>query len=342
MAHLRAGVKFIATAILAVIAWFRIKLSSRPSLIILTYHRILPQDHPDRKFEQPGMVTTPSALRDHIGIMRSIGAEPVHLDEWLARKRKGEQLPPLSVSFTFDDGWRDNFQFAYPVLKETRTPATIFLVTKLLDSDRTFWPEAVLHLLTSTGVPNGKAEFQWLIPFLPKRAISKAPLSLNEADQVINRLKELDDQAIISHLKLIEDSGLMPESPTSEKRSILSSTELKEMAAEGLVKFGAHTRHHYRLNRLNDLSALENEIRGCHNDLKLIKEGAVSIFCYPNGDITQQGEQLVQSCFDAACTTKTGWNRSDRNPYDLHRFNLHDGNSSNGRKLLATLGRGIV
>ncbi|QSP96548.1 polysaccharide deacetylase family protein [Marinobacter salinisoli] len=326
---------------LASMAWLRIKLSSQPALIILTYHRVLPPNDPERKFEQPGMVTDPQALQRHINLMKSIGAVPIHLDEWLSKRNQQQRLPRLSVAFTFDDGWQDNFQHAYPVLKKHRIPATIFLVTRLLDTTETFWPEQVLRLLTTGHQQADKPEFQWLAPYLPEGHPSGTPLTLEAADEVIVRLKQLDDRTILRNLRTMAESGLLS-AFAPERRSILSEEEVNEMASDGLIRFGAHTRHHYRLNRLDSQAALEEEISGCLNDLHTLPQGVVPIFCYPNGDITTDGEQLVRRIYQAACTTKTGWNRSNRNRYDLHRFNLHDGNSGNSRSLLSTIGRGLL
>ncbi|WP_417531850.1 polysaccharide deacetylase family protein [Marinobacter lipolyticus] len=341
LAYLRTGLKFIALTMFALIGWVKVRFASRPTLIILTYHRILPTDHPDRKHEQPGMVTAPEVLQAHIRQMKSLGAAPLHLNEWLEKRAGNELLPDLSFALTFDDGWRDNYQYAYPVLTAENTPATIFLVTQLLDTNQTFWPEQVLTLLTTRAIPDSVPYFQWLIPFLPNQKATEKPLTLKDADEVISRLKALDDQSILNHLRAIPGQGHLPED-TANIRSILNTPELVKMATNGLIRYGGHTQHHYRLNRISDASQLKREIVDCLGDLKKLDKGVVPIFCYPNGNITKDGERLVAEHYEAACTTRTGWNKVNQDPFDLHRFNLHDGNSYSFRTLLATIGRGIL
>ncbi|MEQ9546528.1 MAG: polysaccharide deacetylase family protein [Marinobacter sp.] len=341
LAYMRSGLKFIALTVFALIGWVKIRFTSQPTLIILTYHRILPKDHPVRQREQPGMVTAPETLQAHIQTMKSLGAIPVHLNDWLDKRSGGDQLPALSFALTFDDGWRDNFQYAYPVLASEKTPATIFLVTQLVDTNQIFWPEQVLTLLTTRPIPDSIPEFQWLIPFLPDQKATKEPLTLKDADEVISRLKALDDQSILNHLKATPGQGSWQEE-TTNSRSILNTPELINMATNGLIRYGAHTQHHYRLNRIAEASQLKREIVDCLEDLKNLDKGVVPIFCYPNGDITKDGERLVAEHYEAACTTRTGWNKVNQDPFDLHRFNLHDGNSYSFRRLLATIGRGIL
>lgn len=343
MALIRSVVKSGALTLLAGYGWLRIRFLKKPVLLILTYHRILPADSSDRASEQPGMVTSPQALEQHIQLAKRLGAETVHLNDWLERNKQGHELPKLAVAFTFDDGWRDNYQHAYPVLKQHHAHATIFLVTKMIDTDKTFWPEQVLKLLTTQPIPETDKSFGWLRPYLPGKANEQGigPMPLREADEVISRLKSLDDASILRGLEEIYETH--PElAPTETTRAILNTSELQEMSQEDLVRYGAHTRHHYRLNRLRDEDILKEEIVDCLSDIKSLGESAVDVFCYPNGDITGKGEAMVAAHYAAACTTKTGWNTAGCNPYDLHRFNLHDGNSYSNRTLLATIGRGLL
>ncbi|WP_240616646.1 polysaccharide deacetylase family protein [Marinobacter fuscus] len=343
MATIRSLIKFWALNAFALYGWLRLRAVHSPTLLILTYHRVLPTDSAERPFEQPGMIISPENLEQHIKIIQSIGAVPIHLDEWLSRKKAGKSLPTLAVAFTFDDGWRDNYLNAFPILKQQEVPATIFLVTKLVDTSETFWPEQVIRVLRTPGVDRNHPALEWLKPHLGELAHKPWPMTLLEADQVINNLKDLDDATIQRHLatsaKVLAEkiSGETDNTP-----AILQSRDIAEMAENDLVRYGAHTRNHYRLNRLNDMAALEQQITGCVSDLREITANSTAIFCYPNGDITDKGKQLVADSYHAACTTKAGWNTLTRSKYDLHRINLHDGNSSSPRTLLATIGRTLA
>lgn len=329
-------------SLFAAIALMKIKFKGSPSLVILTYHRILPRHSALRKTEQPGMIATPETLDMHISLLKRLGAEFVSLDTWLNDQREHKTLPRLAVAVTFDDGWQDNYEHAFPVLQKHNVPATIFLVSRRINTPWQFWPEQVLDLLINHSHHLDHEALQWLNPYLGEMPADTKPFSpytISQADLVITCLKALGDHSVETNLE--QTRKALPElSQTNlHSRALLNKHELDTMLASGLITFGAHTRHHYRLNHLANSADLKSEIVGSGEDLKELELKPVSIFCYPNGDITDKGEQLVQAHFTAACTTNRGWNKALSSPFGLCRFNFHDGNGSTPTSFLATLGR---
>lgn len=338
---LRSWLKLLLNLVLATVARVQLSIGKEPRLIILTYHRVLPLDDKQRLEEQPGMVISPETFEKHLFWAKKTKAELTHLDDWLERRRCGKPLPRLSIAFTFDDGWRDNFLYAYPLLTKHGVPATIFLVTGVLGEHRPFWPEQVIRLLTTHNVNLDNEPTSWLKEFIGENLRPDGKLSLQEADQVVNRLKVLDDATILRRLQSIYKAfpGL---TPPKDGPFILTHDDIHTMAASGTIRFGAHSRSHFRLNRIDDQNLLRTEIAGCQNDLEQADIPATNIFCYPNGDITSSGEALVKEHFNAACTTQTGINTHSTADHELKRFNLHDGNSSSSNSLLATIAKAAI
>ncbi len=287
------------------------------------------------------MVISPSSLNQHLTLMRSLGATFISLGEWLEAAERGTNLPRFSVAVTFDDGWQDNYQYAYPILKKHEVPSTIFLVSRRINTGWQFWPEQILDLLINHADKLRDPALAWLAQDITRCGYQTGTALTNEqADAVISRLKSLDDKTIEEHLantrSAIPELGEKP-----LERHLLNDDELLEMRASGLVTYGAHTQHHYRLNRLKDADRLQQEIVVCQDDLKDKGLNPVSIFCYPNGDISSKGEELVKTHYSAACTTERGWNQTPAKPYGLRRFNFHDGNGSSVLNFLATMGRPV-
>jgi len=342
MAGFKSWIKFVVHSVLACYAFLRIRSLLKPTLIILTYHRVLPITDQLRSSEQPGMIVSPQLLQQHLLTIQRLGATFMHLDEWIALDQAGKTVPKLTVAITFDDGWRDNYEHAYPILQQQEIPFTIFLVTKVIGRGHAFWPEQVMQLVMNHGaLAIDRPEFDWLRPHLADFPIADRALTREEADRVISNLKQLDDQSIIAGLvktSLARTVGAID----SQSRAILDLNELQEMQASGLAHYGGHTQHHFRLNRLNSTHELVDEIAGCQQDLRSMNLHPATTFCYPNGDTSEYGETLVRQHFQGACTTQTGCNPSGCDPFTLKRFNLHDNNSGSARAFLATLGRGLL
>lgn len=326
--------------ILAIRARIRIVLTRRPALVILTYHRVLPNDDVRRTYEQPGMMIAPHRLAAQMRLMKRLGATPIFLDDWVSRSQAGTALPKLCFAVTFDDGWQDNAEFAFPILIQEQVPATIFLVSGLLDTNRHFWPEQVAFCLTHglRRVPDllTSEEFNWITS--ANVEISGKSATIEEVNETINALKSISDVDILENIERCR-SRFPDAFPSTSERQLLNHEEIMQMLASGLIRFGAHTRNHFRLNLLKNSSELQNEIVGSKEDLEARLNIPVTMFCYPNGDTDDEGQMMVENHYALACTTETGWNIAPCNPYSLRRYNVHDGNSGNGLAQLALLGR---
>ena len=75
----KAKIKRGLQQIVSQIGRHRWPLRGNSELLILTYHRILPRDHPERYTEQPGMVVEPETLRMHLKVLSEF-FEMVSLD----------------------------------------------------------------------------------------------------------------------------------------------------------------------------------------------------------------------------------------------------------------------
>lgn len=96
-------------------------------MAILTYHHI--GVCPPEQRDHPGLWVTPDLFKAQLLWLRGAGYEGVSLDHVREGLLGERPLPRRWVSLTFDDGWRDNYLAALPVLEETRFSATVFMVT---------------------------------------------------------------------------------------------------------------------------------------------------------------------------------------------------------------------
>jgi peptidoglycan/xylan/chitin deacetylase (PgdA/CDA1 family) len=330
----KQAIKRLGQGALAPLAPLRWRLQSQPSLLVLMYHRVLPLDHPDRAIEQAGMYVAPQTLDMHLRLLNR-HMEIVHLDEWVRNSMAGVRLPRLACAITFDDGWQDNFEHAFPVLQRNGAPATIFLVSGMIGTSREFWPNRLARLLSQlragTSLPERLAAV--LSPVLGTMR-ARDGWALEDLDRAVVLAKQLPEPELEE--LLVAAHAAAPSA--RQRRAVLNEAELHAMAASGLIRFGSHTRNHLRFRGELAPEILEREIAGSRDDIAAcVGEAAVGLFCYPNGDTTPTAIDLVRRHYLAAVTTRRGWHHGGSDRFLMRRVGVHEDISSHPQGFLARL-----
>ena len=307
----------------------------RGELVILMYHRILPRDDPRFEHEQPGMVVTPDTLAMHLRVLAA-HFHLVRLTDW-AHGTAPSDRPCCAI--TFDDGWRDNYDFAYPLLRDAGVPATIFLVSDMIGTTEDFWPGRLTRLIEAVDRLGAwdAGETHWirrLNTSLGENASARTPPE--EIDRLIVAAKQATDAEIAQWIADTEKSLEIraPEHPTPV---LMNWPHVREMRDSGLIDFGSHTRRHTRLTDRVDAAALIDEIRGSADRIEAELGTRPDLFCYPNGDVCLQARQLVGETYHAAVTTAKGWNASTADRRLLRRIGVHEDIAATPSAFLARL-----
>lgn len=96
---------------------------------ILLYHRFGDIGRPSRTFLDP------SLFEKQLRRIRDYGYNVVDLDEIIGAVRTGGAPPLQTVSITIDDGWWDNYEIGFPIIRSLGFPVTIFLVSGRIGLD---------------------------------------------------------------------------------------------------------------------------------------------------------------------------------------------------------------
>jgi Polysaccharide deacetylase len=101
-------------------------LPRRPQLTVFNYHRIGWID--ENPYDDAIFSASPAGFRAQLQFLRKYFDLPP-LDEVVAAVSAGAELKRPTALITFDDGYRDNYELAFPVLKECGVPAVFFIPT---------------------------------------------------------------------------------------------------------------------------------------------------------------------------------------------------------------------
>jgi peptidoglycan/xylan/chitin deacetylase (PgdA/CDA1 family) len=92
--------------------------------IIFCYHRLVD------KVRYPGTEITPAAFEAQMQQLKDAGITVISLQDLLAWKRGEKNIPPRCAVITFDDGWKSQYDVAWPMLKKFGYPVTMFIYTE--------------------------------------------------------------------------------------------------------------------------------------------------------------------------------------------------------------------
>ncbi len=286
-----------------------------PAAVILMYHRIS-----TTAVEPNWLAVTPTNFAQQMAYLRQ-AYHPIQLAELIDCLQKGS-LPQRAVVITFDDGYRDNLTCALPQLEATGNPATIFVTTGHIDSEREPWWDELKHfLLESTQAPSYLAlqieqrAYHWSTATRAERIKVHCGL-----ENLMRPLPSYVNDTILDQLAVWTGTyrRFHPAYHT------ITSAELHELARHSLIELGAHTMTHPILPTL-PLDAQFNEIVGSRYRLEKMINKPVLSFAYPNGDYNEQTRQLVDAAgYRLACTTTTGCVQHGDNVFQLRRCAVND------------------
>jgi peptidoglycan/xylan/chitin deacetylase (PgdA/CDA1 family) len=269
---------------------------------ILTLHHVRPP-RPDRFQPNRLLEVTPRFLAQVVKYLRRAGLDLVSLDEMHRRITEGD-FSRRFVCLTFDDGYRDMLQWAYPILKEAKVPFAVYVPTSFPDRLGELWwlvLEAVVARNDRIGlVIDGRDRKFDCATVAEKRALYdelywwlRARPSDAELRSVVRNL------AAFYHVDIAAFCDEL----------CMTWAEIAELASDPLVTIGAHTVNHSFLAKLSK-EAVRSEM-----ELSVsVIEAALSVrpqhLSYPYGDRSSAGarefEIAAELGFKTAVTTRPG------------------------------------
>ena len=227
-------------------------------------------------------------------------------------------------ALTFDDGWKDFYDYAFPLLVKYQQPATVFLPTEFIGTRKQFWTDCFTYLLScrqaTTLEKLSDPDILIIIKYLDG-------LRGSFHNRLENGIEYLKGYPLCTIKKVLGGlSEIWRVDIDKSDRDFLNWAEIAEMKDSGLVSFGSHTVSHEILTTLNK-KTIKKELIDSRKELleKNVFDSSCISFCYPNGNYTQEiADMLRSSGYHLAVTTKNGWNHADADKFTLKRVGIHE------------------
>jgi peptidoglycan/xylan/chitin deacetylase (PgdA/CDA1 family) len=312
-----------------------------PRAIILLYHRVTELS------SDPQLLTVSRKhFGEHLEIIKRLG-RPIPLRN--LRQALREKGKSCRVIVTFDDGYADNLYHARPLLECYDTPATVFVTTGYIGSQREFWQDELEKIFLQPRIlpeilrldVNGSSH-EWNLGgaahYDGEQYESYRGWNVTRTDdptprqQLYRAFSEMLQPLPTGKIReilgiLLSWSGIEPSSRPTHRT--LSPEEVIRLADGGLVEIGSHTVSHPLLSYL-PAGAQKDEIATSKAHLEEILGRRVIGFAYPYGNRSDYSSETVSAVqeagFDYACSNFGGNIGPDTDWWQLPRFLVRDWN----------------
>jgi len=315
---------------------------SRPVLVVLTYHRIAVPGNVSNPYYDSVISATPSAFEAQIRFLSTrfhvLGLEAlINIaagNNTNARVLARAGRPTALV--TFDDGYRDNFDVALPVLCKLGVPATFFIPTKFLSAAQLPWWDHVACVLKRTQVPRiALKRYRGDVnPIIINLGRTSSGQQRTAAISIIIRSffdgTIHDEPWFLAHL---DEQAEVPIDSTALGRELfMDLNQLRQLSSAGM-SVGSHSQSHRLLASLHD-TAQHHELTESKRFLEGSLGREIKALAYPfgwRGTFTARTIQLaIDAGYQLAFSSLEGVNWLDDTafrPFALCRLNVGTGDS---------------
>ncbi len=287
-------------------------------ILIVSYHRVVSDFTGELQRSIPGLLISQETFRRHLEEAAAADYEFASIgdavDVMSGRRAAKRDLCVV----TFDDGYRDVYRYAYPVLKQMGVPAITYLPTAFIGTDKRFNHDRLFHLVRRAQERRFRPYFgsmpapaiDLLEPILSGQKTASAAL-----DDFIGEHSATVLTQVIDALEAQLGGG---RDLTPEQGDLMDWDEVRRMSKDGF-DFGAHTLGHTVLT-LEPREVIEREIVESKRTVERELGKPCVDFAYCNGWYSDEVIRvLAANGFRSGVTTEDFPNRIGGDPFTLKR-----------------------
>jgi peptidoglycan/xylan/chitin deacetylase (PgdA/CDA1 family) len=343
--HLAHRIKVVVSHVLYYLGILHLlqRIRLRRRAVVLMYHRVLVADEQRKTGSHPALVVDRETFADQMALLKK-RFHVLSIEEFADRLTRRVPFPPSSCLITFDDGWKDNFTHAFPILKAAELPAVIFLPVNFIGRHRLFAREALTHLLVqavsiAAKNPARASELRALLRTCGLEHVLDLPASSDPRPGVVEFLSAYrflstpTIEPVVEKLSVLLNAG---DELRDDTDTFIDWEQVQKMAREG-VSFGGHGVEHKVLTQVAPPVA-EFEIAESKRVMDAKSQSSPLTFSYPGGGWNPELAAVVKaSGYALAFTTDTGHVACTDDPFTLRRLNIHEDVTDSAPMFMARL-----
>ncbi|PUB84992.1 MAG: hypothetical protein DBP02_06585 [gamma proteobacterium symbiont of Ctena orbiculata] len=304
------------------------KLSNK--IVILTYHRVLPVNLRERSFSHQAIMVEPTNFDMHLSVINEYFNV---IDTSLLHNSKKECEPRCLI--TFDDGWRDNYEYAYPILIKHNCPAIVFIPLDYISTEQTFWQEKLGYLIWHASKLDSK-ESSALLNKYGIDEICKIE-GYKKQSEIINYVRSLKTRSYKQLEKITQEFlEVVDHGDGSHIDKHMTWDQVRELEKDG-IEIGSHACSHKILTELAREEVIE-ELAKSKASIEKNVQAVVKSIAYPNGDYSDLiGDVARSEGYMYGFGTEFGHVDESNNRYNLKRININDTVADSKPTFLATI-----
>jgi peptidoglycan/xylan/chitin deacetylase (PgdA/CDA1 family) len=292
-------------------------------VVILAYHRVVDDDVNNY---EPGMAVSADTFAKHMDWLNS-RFHVMDLLDYAHGFGKGEAPKSPCAIVTFDDGWLDNYQVAFPIMKSAGVAATIFIASDYFGTGRVYWNGRVEEAVRGIDRRRETLVKSFSAEHMPSEASFVKDVLADEAplgammSRIIAEMKYKSPEVIEKVTAFLEEIGEIEVSP---RRVLMNWDEVREMHNAGF-KFGSHSASHTIMTTQN---ASDCAREACESMRKITEKLGTrpESFAFPNGDHNEVViREIRRAGYTCAVTVAPGFANLSHDLFTLPRFTIHEG-----------------
>lgn len=287
-------------------------LSGRPSLLILNYHRI--GDAEKTSYDSGAFSCTTAEFDWQVGYLKD-HFRIVNLDEAVDIVHGRAAPPGTAVLLTFDDGYRDNFEEAFPVLRAHGVSATFFLPTAFIGTDVLPWWDVMARTIKNS--PKLRIALSYPEPAEFDLTPAHRAKSIMAILNLFKRPSVKDTERFFREL----EAGCGAARPADRaERCFMNWDEAREMQRGGMC-FGSHSKSHDILSKLSYRRQLE-EFQLSRRVLEAELGRTIDTLAYPDGQSDSFNDDTFTALAEARYSTAFSFYGGVNVPGSISPYNV--------------------